>query len=277
MDGYFSCRRSDTTARTTLQISAVQHGYNLDSLSRDVIISMKSDTAGYSHSTYRGVLAAMSDKTADYMRVHDYFAQKLGDSAMALFNTLATSYAIDTLHDSTYITHKAYIQFQKELLDDSLAIGNLDSTHISTLNSIALSGIGPAARQAKGILHFFYGYPYRTQLEVNLPTGGDRMMHVSAPRDSVSTTDTSFANNFLRVYPNPTSGVETFEFNLPGNNAEGLLVVADMTGDTKYSLLFNGALNMVEVDTKAWENGVYLYRLTHQDKVVGSGKFEVVR
>ena len=271
-------RRSDTTARTNLQYAINQYAANLDSLGRDVIPSVKLDSNGYSHSGYRAILSTMSDKCADYMRVHDYLSQQAGDSAMALFDSLPAMYAIDTLSDSSYITFKAYLLFKKGLIDDSLNIANLDSGHVLTLNNIAINGYGPSARQAQGILHFFYGYPYRTQLLVQLPdsTGGDRMLWIPSATTSDSNTTFSSQNGFLNVFPNPATNTENFAYQLPCNG-DGLLVIADMLGHTMYSNVVNGLGTVTTVDVNTWSNGAYLYRLTCSNKVVGAGKFEVLK
>ena len=76
---------------------------------------------------------------------------------------------------------------------------------------------------------------------------------------------------------NPTTGNEIFEFELPCNNAEGLLIVSDMTGHTIYSNIVGSGANTITLDTRPWSNGIYLYRLSCNNKAFGTGKFEVIK
>jgi hypothetical protein len=80
----------------------------------------------------------------------------------------------------------------------------------------------------------------------------------------------SNVSDYILVYPNPTSGTENFSYNLPcTGEADGLLVVADMTGRSMYRSVVSSGANITTVNTSSWENGVYLYRLTCNNKIVG--------
>ncbi|MDB5283293.1 MAG: hypothetical protein JWO06_2368 [Bacteroidota bacterium] len=83
--------------------------------------------------------------------------------------------------------------------------------------------------------------------------------------------------SYLKVYPNPTNGLETFEFKLPCTDAEGNLIIADMRGRTMGSYIIGTNADVLTVDTRQWGNGTYLYRLTCGDKAIGTGRFEVIK
>jgi hypothetical protein len=267
---------ADTTSRTSLQDSVSLHGSNLDSLSRDLILYMTADTTGFDHGAYQAILAGMNNLAADYVRVDDYWTQGYADSAVALFDSLPVKYAIDTLSDSIFITSKALLQFKISARQDSLSISYLDSAHISDLNNIALTGKGPAARAAKGALNFFYGYPYITQLVIpSRPNGNYDALRIQTHANNIThATDTT---GYLKVYPNPTNGLENFAFKLPCDDADGILVISDMTGHTMYSNVIGSDVNMITLDTRSWSNGSYLYKLSCSNKIVGTGKFEVIK
>jgi hypothetical protein len=217
----------------------------------------------------------MNDPAADYMQTHDYWTQGYSDSAFTLLNSMVSKYKIDTVHDGSYLTFKGYLQFRELLRDSGMSISHLDSAHLSSLNYIAVHGKGMAARSAKAIMHFFYDYPYETQLQIPSAAGGVTRMMKIPPVDSSATA--TAPTGYLKVYPNPTTGLEYFLFQLPCTDADGLLVVADMLGHTMYSSMVSNAATLATVNTGTWSNGPYLYRLTCNDKVVGAGKFEVIR
>jgi hypothetical protein len=240
---------------------------------------MKADTLGYDHSLYRTTLAIKQDMAADFMRVQDHWSTGHSDSAFSLLDSMVTQYNIDTLNDSSYITFKALLNFQDDLRRDSLSIFGLDSSHIVTLNSIAVNGRGQAARSARAALHFFYGYPYETHLQLPAIVYGDetRALRAVLPSNTDSTITAKDSVNYLTAYPNPTAGLEYFNFKLPCSNSEGLLIVADMAGHTMFSMLLNSEITSVIVNVNSWSNSTYLYRLTCNDKIVGTGKFEVIK
>ncbi len=72
-------------------------------------------------------------------------------------------------------------------------------------------------------------------------------------------------------------GLEYFTFKLPCNDAQGLLVVADLEGNTMFSIILNSSATFTTVNSNGWSDGVYLYRLTCSNKVIRTGKFEVIK
>jgi hypothetical protein len=190
----------------------------LPSFSRDVVTFIKSDSAGYNHSAIRSALATLTDPAADYLRINDYWPHGHGDSAIILLDSLPLKYTIDTLTDSSFISQQAHISFRKQLMDDSLAISTLDSTHVAALNNIAVNGYGLGARKAQGLLHFFYGYPYKSEAEAVVTTsggGGSAMAKAVSAINKLNGNADSAENGYIKAYPNPTNGLEYFELGMP--------------------------------------------------------------
>ncbi|MDB5281168.1 MAG: hypothetical protein JWO06_243 [Bacteroidota bacterium] len=209
------------------------------------------------------------------MQIQDYWAVGNNDSAMALLDSIPVRYDLSPLQDSAYQTFRTLMQFKQSFRNDSVSITHLDTTRVVQLDSIAHSGHGLGMHSARNNLNSFYGYNYAVKFETPSAPGGYRMTRTeNVDVNSAASLKTSA---YIRVYPNPAISQETFEFKLPCDNAEGFLVVADMTGHGMASAIVGSDATQKIIDIRSRANGVYLYRLTCNDKVVGTGKFEVMK
>jgi len=66
----------------------------------------------------------------------------------------------------------------------------------------------------------------------------------------------------LRVYPNPAKEWITFDYSLPHDATQGILIISDITGKTLETMEVQGNQGSKLWDTRKLPKGVYLYTLT---------------
>lgn len=271
-------RSADTTSRTNLEGTISYYSEQYHQLSRNIITSIQQDTAGFNHFEYRAWLEKLHDHEADYMRVSDYFEAGITDTAMMLLDSIGVRYKMTALQDSGYKIFKELMQFKKDVRDDSLSISHLDSAQVEALDEIAQKEIGVGARQAKAILHFFYGYDYKTELQI--PGGGlsgkrdEQGTNVPEPKKIQANTGEV---SYLKVFPNPAAQQVTFEYKLPCITGDGMLIVADLNGRALINTLVKTDEKQKTCNTQNWTNGVYIYKMSCNGKLVGNGKLVIAK
>jgi hypothetical protein len=92
-----------------------------------------------------------------------------------------------------------------------------------------------------------------------------------------STLDLSGGGMSVRVYPNPSADIVTFEVVSPTNMALTTLTVFDSQGQTVLSKVIQGQADLIQVDADQFSDGQYLYTLSTSERLLHSGKFVVNR
>lgn len=81
------------------------------------------------------------------------------------------------------------------------------------------------------------------------------------------------SKSYVRIFPNPTAGVLTFQLNLPDNRNEYELVILDSQGKELKRENVNTRGRVFSVDVKDFDNGPYIYSLCTKYKIYQNGKF----
>ena len=75
--------------------------------------------------------------------------------------------------------------------------------------------------------------------------------------------------------PNPARDFTRFNFELPMNTRSASLVIRTITGSLVKEIPLDPASNSLRIDTSSFRNGIFLYSLVLDDRVVVTQKFVV--
>jgi hypothetical protein len=85
------------------------------------------------------------------------------------------------------------------------------------------------------------------------------------------------ANDKFWVYPNPTSGIVTFMYNVPDGGDDIRVVVTNLLGEKVMEQHTGNNRGSITWDPRAMSPGVYMYQATGNNGVVSKGKLVVLR
>ena len=84
-------------------------------------------------------------------------------------------------------------------------------------------------------------------------------------------------NNRFSVYPNPTSGVVTFAYNVQDGSGDLRIVVTNVVGEKIAVMQSTGSIGKAYWDPGNVAAGVYIYTASNDRGVISKGKVVVVR
>lgn len=119
-------------------------------------------------------------------------------------------------------------------------------------------------------MNYFYDGKY-----IHLPKLPDE---TSGKRDLTSSTIEKDIPSYVKIYPNPAKDRTTSEYQLPCISHEGILTVTDITGKIIFMIdKLTGEHNILNLDTKEWLSGNYLYKLVCDGILIGEGKLSIIK
>jgi hypothetical protein len=83
-------------------------------------------------------------------------------------------------------------------------------------------------------------------------------------------------SNF-NVYPNPAANEIHFAYQLLQANTQATLKVYSMTGALMHAETLNATETNYTLDTHEFKNGLYLYEVLSEGRVLMTGKFDIAR
>jgi hypothetical protein len=94
---------------------------------------------------------------------------------------------------------------------------------------------------------------------------------------TISPFDISSNNQYIKVYPNPTSMSINFDFTLPDNLLEFEFTVFNSSVQEIKKEIINGQFTNINLDLSNYSDGEYYYKLSSKNKVYQSGKFTLTK
>jgi hypothetical protein len=216
-------------------------------------------------------LGQLMNKEADNMIADDYIEAGNYENAKTIIEAIPVLYK---LSESERLEHASSLDLLNwkitVLKDGSKSIARLNEVEKADLAKIAETGKGIAKYKAENILNYFYDGKY-----IHLPELPDE---TSGKRDLTTNTIEKDITSYLKVYPNPAKYLTTFEYQLPCISHEGILTVTDITGKIIYmNDKLTGEHNILNLDTKEWLSGNYLYKLACDGILIGEGKLSIIK
>jgi hypothetical protein len=165
-----------------------------------------------------------------------------------VFNTLYLA----GLSDSNYV----YSQNEKDIL-------------YGIAEQCPLEG-GNAVWQARALIWSIESYP--VEFTDACMSSEKRNMSIT---EEVNSSSVKQINNF-KLYPNPSKGEMTLEYNL-NENETGVLSLYDVTGKSLEQIVLNSKFHKVVLNETALEAGVYYYNILVNNKPVQTQKLIIIK
>ena len=93
----------------------------------------------------------------------------------------------------------------------------------------------------------------------------------------VEVDDQTPSVNFVQEYPNPSSGIIEFKFQLPSNFENYELVIYDSSGQIQNKITIPGTTINYKMEEQQLSSGTYYFSLNTKNKVLQSDKFIITK
>ncbi|MBX7129163.1 MAG: T9SS type A sorting domain-containing protein [Flavobacteriales bacterium] len=248
--------QEDPSIRQILMDELALRAYEKDTEQRLLVLALQED------STYTGkldtLLAILSTDTLGMGRTAAYqLALAHGRS------TEAAMLATDLVGDARFEQLLDLGSLQQGLGADWSQAGQ---SELSSLQSMAATGKQLGRGAAWGIL-------YALGATDSLPTGILPMEYRTARVDEANADPTG--RPVVGAYPNPAK--DRLMITWPAEADGGALEVTDAQGRVVLTQSLAGHTAFLELDVRAWADGLYLARVLRDDRVVGETKCAIVR
>jgi hypothetical protein len=115
--------------------------------------------------------------------------------------------------------------------------------------------------------------PWSGARKSNTNTGDSSLQNNTTP--AISNLD---INSQFTVYPNPTTGMVTFSYNMPSADGNtGHLIITNIVGEEVAGFTVNGTTGKLYWDASPFAAGIYVYKFTQADGKMCIGKIVVSR
>jgi hypothetical protein len=190
-------------------------------------------------------------------------------------NNLFTSINTQNLTSEEMAEHNLYAGIWSVMYTaalDGRSFFQLDSAEIATLDTAGIPYVGSSAAKIR-ISNI------RVNPRYDFPC-------TSAPPASKTVREgrdrrTALGNGYrLRAYPNPSSGIVTFEYTLPKSlkpNEDVRIVVLNVVGEKVMERRVAGNTGKLQWDSQSLPSGVYIYQASNDGGVFGKGKLVLVK
>jgi len=206
---------------------------------------------------------------ANYSRLGALVDKRAFITAIPLIDSMRSAYKLSSERAAEMLSLMNLCQLLGSAAAANREIANLTPSEITTLEGIANnSSAGIAAKKAQNALCFHYGICFDQ-------AGNPKSNHAQKkPRPIYSELVADL--NKVDVYPNPADQYVTLAYNLLEAHENSRINVFDNLGRSVWSNNIGKNYRGQElIDTRKFANGIYVFRLIQDSKVVDSGKIVV--
>ena len=225
-----------------------------NTLIRDILI----DTTGVNLVDLKGWLTKKGSIRADYTKVDLLLSQKNTVAALQALNNIPQLHQLTTAQQDEWNDLQTFKQLQAGWIANGKAYEELNPSEVHQLEILVDNGNGKAARQARSILEFFYGYDFyeplyledyenntqsdKGNLEINMPISKTTVYQVTAR-------------------PNPGQEWIYFDYSLGNIEEKAELVVMDMLGNIVFTSLLHDTKGQTSWNAQSHSKGLYYYAI----------------
>ena len=247
-----------TTYKTVLLSEMASHHSKMVNAAQDIIRSIINEDEP-DMNELRNWLDNIGTIEADKQIIDTYISEGNYVQAQSLIDMLPGLYDLSDEELEKYNDYKLYKQILIGLAQENRTIFGLTETELSSLESLAETGIGSAKTLAQGVLEFAYDYDYCNCPD--LPEGIGLKSSSGIDMDKLAQA----MGLDIVAEPNPTSTWAAFDYSLPPYETTGVIEITDNFGKVKEIINITQQKGQYILDTRNYKTGIYYYTLKCSD------------
>lgn len=269
--------RYHLTYRSYLLDTVLYHSAEKEYALHDALRLIEEDSAGFNLSLYRTWLDSADNAWAKRKKVNSYIFEGKLDTIATMLAALDTTITKTPADSISFKNYKDYVLAYKDWIENDTFLNRLDSAHVQNLTTIAgLNEHSKGSQMARNVLNFFYDSLYFTPPmlpDVEYAKKSDEEMETSSPAAPLN--ERSFIVPAIKLYPNPAQNKVTIEYS--GINEISKLYVVNTLGMVLDVLNLGGTQGKIELNTTAYQNGIYLIRIEAEGRALAKDKFIILK
>ncbi len=257
------CREQET-ARTTLEATLGGYGAQMMFWSNLLLADLKLDTLRPDANIMMNYLQRRQTLSSAYSMIEVLVADSNYVAAEASLADLPEQFPMNEAEEAAYNHYVSWFGFRKDILTNGRNLLQLNEEEIDWLLTLAYAYDRPGA-QIRNLLCFCY------DICIELPISESESQPKSGKLPS-----TRLAENhdmLIKVFPNPANTYLSISIETKKAANPMTLIISDISGRQVYRFQPLSAPGHHLVDTRKWNEGLYLYQLRDNQTLIGSGKF----
>ncbi len=231
----------------------------------------RSDTAGARQDSIIYLLENGPALQSKYRLMMAYLDNEDTASALSILENIPFQFDLTPSQSEIYQHWESFLEIILQIKGGSVVISDMDSIKLVNLTYLSLYEDIPGSL-ARNILHYigifetgpYYLLPeHRVKSYSSVPAASDMMI---TKRD-----------NYLKIYPNPAKDYLVAEYDLGQDYKDALLSIYTSDGKMIYEKTIDNNIQNYLINTHAWKQGIYFYKLVMRGQKDQNGKFIILK
>ena len=234
-------------------------------------------TSTYQYDSVGVWLQNIGDLTSQYQLVGYNLYKGNTTAATTALTNVPSLFQLNSQQTAEYNDFTSVFNILKNMQSSSRNLAQLTSGELSSIYSIGADSSADNGRIiAANIINFGGGignplppvrfYPFTC---VPLQIGFKQPEPIDANAHTI-------VNN-VKAYPNPAKDKVTFSYDITDMKGTAHLVITDIVGEMKVDIVIDNNHGYIDWSTDKIPSGVYIYRLSDANKIIGTGKLTVIK
>ena len=174
-------------------------------------------------------------------------------------------------NDQEQIQYCALNQVCIDLVRNGKTVFDISAAQEQTIRDIAATST-QASRNAQALLTLVFQEQFPEEIDPIIFNQSQK--RVEEPNDDALEVA---EESTLKVYPNPASDKLNIDVYIPEKNQNAAFYVYDLTGNEMSTFTLEHGQNSIQLNCNTWNDGVYIYTLHLDGKVVERDKVSIIK
>jgi len=197
--------------------------------------------------------------------------QYIDQSNFTAANNILCNIQVYDYEEQIRLAYDDYLDVMQSLHNAGKTIYEMDSTQVADLLTIVNNEYPLISAYARNTLVSAGKLDYSEPLQLPVVLKATYIKYPGPPEE------TDLQESYMKIYPVPAQDYCIVEYKLPENLHNGILSVSGINGKLLKKIKLTQAIDQQIISLAGFKNGIYLFRLHVDNKIIDSQKVSVVK